>query len=99
MRVELTDDAVADINAGREFYDLCQRDLGDYFLSKVFVSLDLLPHSAGTHSKLFGFHHMKISHFPYGAYYKVIDGVAIVFAVLDLRQDPGQISDLLGSRS
>lgn len=99
MQVELTEDAVADLNAGRGFYDLCQRGMGDYFLAKVLVSLDTLPRNAGTHSKLFGFHHMKISRFPYDAYYKVIDGVAIVFAILDLRQDPDEISDTLSSRS
>ena len=45
----------------------------------------------GIHSVHFGFHRLIAKHFPYAVYYRIIDGKAIVFRVLDCRRDPDQL--------
>ena len=87
-----------DLAKGRRFYDLQELGVGDYFFDSVFSDIDSLKLYAGIHPKVFGFHRMLTQRFPYAVYYESPDKeTAIVWRVLDLRQDPGSIRSALGS--
>lgn len=45
---------------------------------------------AGIHRMVFGYHSRLLSkRFPFGIYYRVVDEVVLVTAVLDCRRNPG----------
>lgn len=72
--------------------------MGDYFFDSVFADIDSLKLYAGIHPKVFGFHRMLTQRFPYAVYYEFTNKeTAIVWRVLDLRQDPESIRGALGS--
>ena len=96
MNVVVLDDAEADLAEGREFYELQQSGIGDYFSTSLTSDLESLRLYAGTHSQVFGFHRALARRFPFGIYDLIEDDVAHVFAVLDLRRDPAWIRRRLG---
>lgn len=72
--------------------------MGDYFFDSVFADIDSLKLYAGIHPKVFGFHRMLTQRFTYAVYYEFTNKeTAIVWRVLDLRQDPESIRGALGS--
>lgn len=98
MRLEIRPSAIEDLIDGRRFYDLQELGVGDYFFDSVFADIDSLILYAGIHPKIFGFFRMLTQRFPYAVYYTLQDDeVAVVWRVLDLRQDPGSIRSALGS--
>lgn len=65
--------------------------MGDYFLDSLFADIDSLALYAGVHRKVFGFHRLLAKRFPYAIYYRLDpEDVAIVYRVLDCRQDPAK---------
>jgi hypothetical protein len=53
---------------------------------------------AGIHRKVFGFHRLLSRRFPYAIYYQIETGdMAVVYRVLDLRQNPRKIHTALKS--
>jgi plasmid stabilization system protein ParE len=65
--------------------------VGDYFLDSLFADIDSLALYAGVHRKVFGFHRLLAKRFPYAIYYRLDpEDVAIVYRVLDCRQDPAK---------
>jgi hypothetical protein len=71
--------------------------LGEYFLDTLFSDIDSLVLYAGIHRKVFGFHRLLSKRFPYAVYYQFDGRNAIVYRVLDLRQDPRKIRAALKS--
>ena len=67
------------------------------FFDSLFSDIDSLVSQAGIHSLHFNFHRALASRFPYAIYYKILDGEAVVFRVLDCRRDPRGIADELTS--
>ena len=63
----------------------------NYFFDSLFADIDSLVLYAGIHSVHFGFYRLLAKHFPYAVYYKIADGNAIVFRVLDCRRNPKQL--------
>jgi hypothetical protein len=63
------------------------------------ADIALLQLHAGTHAEHHGFHRMLASRFPFAVYYDVVDGVARVAAVLDMRRDPAWLRQELEERS
>ncbi|MCC5839211.1 MAG: type II toxin-antitoxin system RelE/ParE family toxin [Opitutales bacterium] len=96
MRVRIFDNAKLDLVDGFAFYENQADGVGHYFLDSLFADIDSLALYAGTHRKRpEGFHWMLSKRFPYAVYYTVVDDLVSVHAVLDSRQDPGQIEERL----
>ncbi len=96
MRVEILDEAEQDLVDGARFYEAQDPGLGDYFLDTLFSDIDSLQLYAGVHPVQLGYHRLLSKRFPYAVYYRVKDGVAQVWAVLDCRQDPEKVAKRLG---
>jgi len=88
MTVLILDEATQDLRDGFAFYEAQEQGLGDYFLDTLFSDIDSLRLYAGIHAKVFGFHRLLSSRFPYAIYYSLRDETALVVAVLDCRRNP-----------
>jgi len=98
MKLQIRPTAIEDLASGRRFYDSQELGVGDYFFDSVFADIDSLKLYAGIHSKVFGFHRMLTQRFPYAVYYESPNKeTAIVWRVLDLRQDPESVRSVLRS--
>ncbi len=91
MKIQILRSAMQDLAVGRKFYDRQEAGIGDYFFDSLFADIDSLALYAGIHSVHFGFHRLLAKHFPYAVYYKIADGNAIVFRMLDCRRNPKQL--------
>ncbi len=98
MTVVVLEEAAADIEAGRRFYDSREQDVGDYFVDSILSDIGSLVIYAGIHSVHFGFHRMLSRRFPFAIYYEVAGNSAFVYAILDMRRDPVWIHEELGRR-
>lgn len=95
MRVKILSAAVEDIHSGRLFYEKQGEGVGSYFVDSLFSDIDSLAIYAGIHFQVGRYHRMLSKRFPYAVYYRLEDGSAVVWRVLDLRRDPERISDAL----
>ena len=95
MKVRLLRSALEDLATGRSFHDRQQMGIGDYFFDSVFSEIDSLAVFGGIHRMDFGFHRLLAKRFPYAIYYRITDGEAVVFRVLDCRRNPQWIRDAL----
>src|SRR3954467_7272445 len=96
MKIRILTSAVNDLADGKEFYARQGERLGDYFLDSLFSDIDSLALYAGLHRKVFGFHRLLSKRFPYAIYYRMdSDGTAVVFRVLDCRQNPRKTGSAL----
>jgi hypothetical protein len=93
--VVLSEDAFADVEGARAFYDRQESGLGDYFLSCLVADLEALSFFAGIHARRLGHHRMLAKRFPFAIYYDVDEALAIVVAVLDMRRSPSAIKNRL----
>jgi plasmid stabilization system protein ParE len=91
MNLHILASAFNDLADGRDFYERQGAGLGEYFLDSLFSDIDSLALYAGIHRKVFGFHRLLSKRFPYAIYYQFDGEKAIVYRVLDLRQDPRKI--------
>lgn len=96
MKVRLLRPALEDLASARAFYDRQEIGIGDYFLNSLSADIDSLALYGGIHRMKFGFHRMLAKRFPYGIYYKVVHGEAVVFRILDCRRHPDWIRKSLG---
>ena len=90
MKIRILTSARNDLADGRDFYDRQAEGVGDYFLDSLFSDIDSLALHAGVHRKVFGFHRMLSNRFPWAVYYRFDGDDAVVYRVLDCRQDPGK---------
>lgn len=97
MKVLLVGEAVRDLDAGVEFYEMQSAGLGDYFLDSLLQDLETLAHQGGSHQLLMGSHRKLASVFPYAIYYRIEHDVVRVLAILDCRRDPSRIKERLMS--
>ncbi len=95
MKIRILGSAYGDLADGRRFYDRQDQGVGAYFLDSLFSDIDSLTLYAGTHRKVFGFHRMLSKRFPWAIYYRIDGADALVFRVLDCRQDPEKIRKAL----
>jgi len=89
--VFVLEEAVDDLNEGKDFYDFQEIGIGDYFWDCLISDIESLVIYAGIHSKIFGLHQMFSKRFPYTIYYEIIQGIAYVVAVLPMRKNPAWI--------
>jgi hypothetical protein len=98
MNVVVLEDAAADLEAGRTFYERREAGVGDYFVASLLADLSSLALYAGIHKKHFGMHRMLSNRFPFGIYYELEGDTALVHAILDMRQRPGRLRSTLKRR-
>ncbi len=96
IRVEISEDAQADLNGGFLFYEAQELGIGDYFIACLRADIEGLKISGGAHRVVYADYHRLLSKvFPYGIFYTMEAGTAVVWAVLDLRRDPEWIREQL----
>ena len=71
MKIEISDDAEADIERGFRFYENQEPGVGDYFRSSVYADIDSLVIHGGTHAMVDGFHRKICDTFPFNIYYEM----------------------------
>ena len=99
MTVVVLEDAAADLEAGRTFYESREAGVGDYFVDSLLSDLDSLVLYAGIHRRHFGFYRMLSRRFPFGVYYDIVGDTVCVYAILDMRRDPLWLRAELGGRT
>jgi plasmid stabilization system protein ParE len=96
VKIRILTSARNDLAAGRDFYDRQAEGVGDYFMDSLFSDIDSLSLHAGVHRKVFGFHRLLSKRFPWAIYYRLLEeDTAVVYRVLDCRQDPGKTAAAL----
>ena len=88
MRIRILRSALADLESGRDFYDRQEGGVGDYFVESLTADIGSLTLYAGIHRAHHGFHRLIAKRFPYAVYYRMSEGDAVVFRVLDCRRSP-----------
>ncbi len=91
MRIRIIDAAEREIGEGYQFYERQSPGLGSYFLDSIYADIDSLSYFGGIHRKVFGYFRLLTKRFPFSVYYKIEEGIVIVFAVLDNRRNPSWI--------
>ena len=83
---------------GKDFYDLRELGVGEYFWDSLIADIESLILYAGIHKKKFGLYQMFAKRFPYDIYYEIKDFFAYVVAVLPMRRNPAWIAEQIGNR-
>lgn len=96
MRIQISQDALNDLNEGFRFYECQEPGLGDYFRASLQAEIESLKIFAGMHRADYrDYHRLICKTFPFAIYYTCDDDVAIVWAVIDCRRDPAWIRERL----
>lgn len=96
IRVQISGDALDDLNSAFNFYEVQEPGLGDYFLSQLRADIDGLRVTAGIHRQPHKHLHRLLSRrFPFAVYYEFEADRALVIAVVDCRRDPRWIESHL----
>jgi hypothetical protein len=88
VRIEILDEAEADLVEGFHFYENQENGLGWYFLDSLFSDIDSLLLYSGIHNIVNGYHRCLAKRFPFAIYYSIEDERICVSAVLDCRRNP-----------
>jgi hypothetical protein len=97
MRIKdvfVLEEAIDDLDEGKEFYNTKEFGVGEYFWDSLISDIESLIIYAGIHKKKFGLYKMSAKRFPY----EVENDFAYVVAVLPMRRDPAWISKQIGNR-
>tara|TARA_R110002096_G_scaffold112163_4_gene244463 strand:- start:631 stop:930 length:300 start_codon:yes stop_codon:yes gene_type:complete len=88
-RVQISEEALQDLNEGFLFYEAQQSGLGDYFVSSLRSDIERLKIAGGAHRIVYCDYHRLICHtFPFAVYYTCESDSVIIWAVIDQRRDP-----------
>lgn len=96
MRVELRDEARADLVAGALFYGRQSPGLDEHFIESLRADMKQLESSFGIHEVYRGFHRKLSRSFPFAIYYQLTEDYVDVVAILDCRENPGATNARLG---
>jgi hypothetical protein len=92
MKIRIHDEASNDLIEGFWFYEKQKIGLGAYFLDSLFSDIDSLHVYAGIHPVFFNEYHRLLSRrFPFTIYYRFVNDIVDVYAILDCRSDPAWI--------
>lgn len=95
-RIQISEEALQDLNEGFLFYEAQQIGLGDYFVSSLRSDIERLRIAGGSHRIVFeDYHRLICKAFPFAVYYTHDADQAIVWAVIDQRRDPTWIREHL----
>jgi len=92
MRVQILEEATADLADGFQFYERQAEGLGEYFLDSLWSDILSLRIYGGVHDAHYGYLRLLAKRFPFAVYYRIENNTARVRAVLDCRRDPNWIS-------
>jgi hypothetical protein len=95
VKIKILPQAEQDLIDGFHFYEMQQTGLGGYFLDTLFSDIESLEFFAGVHPVVYGQHRLLSKRFPFAVYYKMANGTAQVYAVLDCRRNPAWIHERL----
>ena len=95
MRIKILSAAENDLEKGYRFYEAQSHGLGYYFLDSLYTDIDSLAYFAGIHRVVFGHHRLLSKRFPFAVYYRIINNVVFVTAVLDCRRNPSWLRERL----
>jgi hypothetical protein len=98
MKIQILDEAQAELREGAEFYEGQNTGLGTYFLDTIFSDIDSLILYAGVHIKLNSYHRLLSKTFPYAIYYQIDSDIIKVYAILDCRRNPNRTINELKQR-
>ena len=98
MKIQILDEAQADLREGAEFYEQQNAGLGTYFLDTIFSDINSLILYAGVHIKLNGHNRLLSKTFPYAVYYQIDGDIIKIYAILDCRRNPKRTIDVLKQR-
>ena len=96
--VIILEEAIDDLEIGRQFYEEREAGVGRYFVESALADVVSLRLYAGIHAVHFNYYRMLLKRFPFAAYYEVLDDVARIVAVLDMRRNPEGIRSILLKR-
>lgn len=96
--VRVLEEAVIDLEQGKQFYDNQEIGVGNYFWDSLIADIESLQIYAGVHIKQFSLHRMYAKRFPYAIYYYTENAVAFVVAVLPMRRKPELIRQTVQRR-
>ena len=91
MKIEILDEAEADLAEGFHFYEGQESGLGWYFPDSLFSDIDSLLLYAGIHQIVYAYPRCLSRRFPIAIYYSVEGEIIRMFAVLDCRRNPSWI--------
>ena len=96
IKVQISEDALQDLNDGFLFYEAQAVGLGDHFSACLKADIEGMRVSAGVHRIVYEDYHRLLSKvFPCGIFYTVSGDTVVVWAVIDLRRDPAWIREHL----
>jgi plasmid stabilization system protein ParE len=98
MKIQILDEAQADLREGVEFYEQQNVGLGTYFLDTIFSDIDSLILYAGVHIELNSYYRLLSKTFPYAVYYQIDGGIIKIYAILDCRRNPKRTIEKLTQR-
>jgi len=88
MRIRILNEAEKDLEEGYRFYESQSPGVGSYFLDSLYSDIDSLSYFAGIHPVVFGYNRLLSKRFPFAVYYRIMDDVVLIFAILDCRLNP-----------
>lgn len=96
MRVRLSLRATQDLSDGYDFYENQGEGVGAYFVESLLDEIESLAYKAGIHPIRYRNYHEYLSNrFPFAIYYRLVDDVVSVDAVVDCRRNPAWIKKRL----
>ncbi|VFM96336.1 MAG: hypothetical protein BECKG1743D_GA0114223_101739 [Candidatus Kentron sp. G] len=95
MKIQVLEEAIADLAEGFRFYERQAEGLGDYFLNSLWSDIHSLRLYGGIHAIHHGYYRLLSRRFPFAIYYRIDDGIVRVRAVLDCRRNPDRILERL----
>lgn len=98
MKIQILDEAQADLREGVEFYEQQNVGLGTYFLDTIFSDIESLILYAGVHIKLNSYYRLLSKTFPYAVYYLIDGNIIKIYAILDCRRNPKRTIEELMQR-
>ncbi|TWT78658.1 hypothetical protein CA13_00540 [Planctomycetes bacterium CA13] len=98
MLVELRPEASDDLVSAAEYFNDKSLGWGDHFLESIESDLLDLEREAGIHALHHGMPCKFASVFPFAIYYRIETSVAMVYAILSCRMDPGVHMTILKDR-
>ena len=97
--VQISEDALEDLNDGYLFYEAQESGLGEYFAACLRADIEGLRISAGIHRVVYQDYHRLLSRvFPYGIFYTIEQERGVVWAVVDLRRSPEWVRQRLADQ-
>lgn len=96
MKLQILDQAEADLIEGFHFYEAQQAGIGEYFLTNLYADIESLRLYAGIHRQPYkNYHRLLSKRFPFAVFYTLTDQTVFIHAIVDCRRDPAWLRQRL----